>query len=271
MLKKAVFFTLLLSSRLYAVEESPWIGNLYEFNIQSKETYSRYRWIDSAFKQPSYAYNNYVTDVGISFVPAENLDLGLELEMARTPFQLYGFRSSALGARYVLLDDIAGDPLSLTLGLNLRAVSSRSVRDVSSPYASYMNYEITTALGKEFSEKGFWISRFYALGSIGIANHGSVWNRAYAAFEKCFFQTQVIKVFTVGYFGYGPKKIVDSNNFYGWGEVCHRSIDCGIQYRYGLSVWGEIGLSYAYRVLARSYPQNTQTAEISYTLPFSFF
>lgn len=271
MLKKVALASLLATSGVCALEESPWLGNVYEFNFQSEETYSRYRWIDGALKQPSYAYNNYVTGVGASFTSAENLDLGLDLEMARTPFQLYGFRSSALGVRYLLLNDISGDPLSLTLGLNLRAVSSKSVRDVNSPYASYMNYEITTALGKEFSEEGNWTSRVQMLGSVGIANHGSVWNRAYVAFEKCFFKNQVVKLFSSGYVGYGPKKTIDISDFHGWGEVCHRSIDCGIQYRYCLNLWGEIGLSYAYRVLAISYPQNVQTAELSYTLPFSFF
>ncbi len=264
-------FALLTSSILQGLEESPWLGDVYAFNLHSDVTYSKYRYIDNATLQPAYAYNNYLNDVSVSCTPAASLGVELGLEMARTPNQLYGFRSVFLASRYNVLDDIQGDPVSVIFGLILRGVGGRSTRDVSSPYASYMNYEALCSIGKEFSKKENWTSRGFVMGSVGIANHGSFWNRVYASLEGKCLESQVIKMFASGYFGYGKSKIVDTSHFRGWGSVRHSSLDLGVEYRYILSLWGELGVSYAYRVLAKSYPQNVQTVELSYFLPFSLF
>ncbi len=264
-------FAFLTSSILYGVEESPWIGDVYAFNLHSDVAYSRYRYIDNAVVQPAYAYNNYLNDLSVSFTPTPSLGVELGFEMARTPNQLYGFRSVAFASRYCVLDDIQGDPVSVTFGLILRGVGGRSTKDVSSPYASYMNYETLCSIGKEFSKEDNWTSRGFAMGSVGIANHGSFWNRVYASLEGRCLESQVIKMFASGYFGYGKSKKVDIDHFEGWGAIRHSSLDLGLEYRYVLSLWGELGVSYAYRVLAKSYPQNVQTVELSYFLPFSLF
>ncbi|MBS0627848.1 MAG: hypothetical protein JSS09_06515 [Verrucomicrobia bacterium] len=269
MKKYGIFF--LTSICVYSLDQSPWLGDVYQFNLDSMVAYSHYRYINHAKEQPTYTYRNYVTKETLSFTASENLELEMEIELARTPHQLYGFRSSAMQARYRLLDDIAGDPLSLTLGASLRGVGGRSVRDVSSPYSSYLNAEVMFSLGKEFTKTTEWTSRGYLAGLIGLANHGSVWNRVEANFEGKFFNAQVIKAFMAGYFGYGPKTLVNINHFHGWREIAHRSIDLGAQYRYCFPRWGDLGLSYAYRVFARSYPQNEQRIELSYYLPFSLF
>lgn len=261
----------LASSGLYSLDQSPWVGDVYGFNIQADVSYSHYRYIDHAKKQPSYTYRTYVTKETLSFTATDALQLDWEIELARTPYQLYGFRSSALGARYVLLDDIAGDFLSLVAGANVRGVGGRSVRDVNSPYSSYLNTEAMISIGKEFTKKRDWESRGYVTGFLGLANHGSAWNRLEAVYENKISDAHILQACMSGYFGYGPKKKVDINHFHGWGEIAHQSLDLGLQYRYCFARWGELGLAYAYRVFARSYPQNQQTIEISYSLPFSLF
>lgn len=269
---KYVFFAAISSaSALFSLEEKPWLGDVYSFGMQTECAYSRFRYIDHALVQPDYAYNNYLTNVGFSLTTQYDVELGVELEMARTPHELYGFRSSALGARYRLLDDIAGDFLSLVLGTEVRAVSGRAVRDVSSPYATYMNYEIFSSLGKEFTKDGDWKSRGYLLGSLGIGNKGAPWNRFEGVLEGRFRKSQVVSLFGLAYLGYGLHKTVNISDFHGWGNIQHRSLDLGLSYRYIFSLWGEVALSYAYRVVAVSYPQNTQTVELRYFLPFSLF
>ncbi len=113
MQKRLFIPAFLMASSLFSLEETPWLDTPYQFNLLEDVSYSRYRYIDQAITQPSYVYNNYLTSTGISFMPAPELEVELELEMARTPHQLYGFRSAAIGVRYILLDDIAGDVLSL--------------------------------------------------------------------------------------------------------------------------------------------------------------
>ena len=269
-MKKFTIFCL-ASTCLYSLDQSPWLGDVYEFNTKTDVSYSHYRYIDQAKEQPAYAYRSYLTKETLSFTASDVLELEWEMELARTPFQLYGFRSSALGARYCLLNDIAGDLFSITLGANMRGVGGRSVKDVNSPYSSYLNTEIMASIGKEFTKQKDWATRGYAAGFVGLANHGSAWNRFELAFEGKFLSSQVLKTIMTGYFGYGPKKMVDINHFHGWGEVAHRSLDLGMQYRYCFTFFGELALSYAYRVFAKSYPQNQQTIEVSYSLPFSLF
>lgn len=270
MKKEWGIFFLILSSQAFALEESPWLGNVYECELVTDFSYSQYRKIDHALVQPSYSYNNYVTQADLGMALSENIDVQWEINLARTPHQTYGFRSSALQGRLLLLDDIAGDPVSVTLGLNTRAVTGRAVKDVSSPYASYWNGEATISVGKEFTKAADWKTRGFVFASIGIANHGSLWDRYKAAFEARILSSQSLQVFGVGYFGYGHQKNVNIDAFSGWGKIWHGSLDVGAKYSYFFDLW-TLTLSYACRVLAYSYPEREQTIEFSYTLPFSFF
>lgn len=263
----ASFF--LCSQVLFSLEQAPWLGNVYEFEFQTDFIYSQYAKIEGALVQPAYSYNNYVTDAALSVALTPKIDVEVELDMARTPHQTYGFRSAALQGRYLFLDDIAGDLLSLNVGLNTRAVTGRSVRDVSSPYASYWNGEATLSLGKEFTKDSNWKTRGYVLGAIGLANHGSFWNRYEAAFAARIGLSQSAEIFSRGYFGYGSQKTVDINDFRGWGYVDHRSIDMGAKYSYLFEIWGSLSASYACRVWSVSYPQGEQYIQFTYTLPFS--
>lgn len=256
---------------MYSLDESPWFGDVYEFATKTDLSCSYYRYIDQAKEQPSYTYRSYLTKETLSFTASEALAFELEVELARTPYQLYGFRSSALAARYRLLDDVAGGFLSLVLGGNMRAVGGRSVRDVNSPYSSYLNTEVMASLGKEFTKDKDWKTKGYLVGALGLANHGSIWNRLEMVYEGKVLSAQVMQAFMSGYFGYGPKNQVNISDFHGWGQIAHRSLDIGLQYRYCFSLWGDLALSYAYRVFAKSYPQNQQTIQISYMLPFSLF
>jgi hypothetical protein len=265
----ALFFA--FSVQAFALEEAPWLGDVYEFELFTDVLYSQYRTIDHAIVQPSYAYNNYVTDFALSFTPSESIDVQWEINLARTPYQTYGFRSSALQGRYLLWDDTEGDPLSIALGLNTRAVTGRSVRDVSSPYASYWNGEATISVGKEFTKDADWKMRGFLFASLGLANHGSLWDRCKASFEARIKDAHAVQLFALGYFGYGQSKSVNINAFQGWGKIWHGSIDLGAKYSYFFDLWGTLSLSYACRVLAYSYPKGEQTLQLSYTLPFSVF
>ncbi len=262
---------LLLSLELFSLEEAPWLGNVYEFQFNTDFIYSQYSRISHALEQPSYAYNNYVTEASTSFTPTQNMDAEIEVNLARTPHQTYGFRSGALQVRYLFWDDIAGDPASINAGLNTRVVTGRAVADVSSPYASYWNGEATLSVGKEFTKDTDWKTRGYALGCIGLANHGSFWNRYKLAFEARVLKNQAIEAFSLGYFGYGHEKQVDIDHFKGWGFIKHRSIDIGAKYSYLFDIWGSLSVSYACRVWAYSYPQREQTVQLTYNLPFSLF
>ncbi len=265
------FIGLAFISAVEALDRKPWFGDVYEFELDASFAYSFYSTINHATVQPHGVSRSYVPLVGIGFVPSENISLDMDIEFARTPIQNFSFRSFAAQGRLLLLDDIAGDPLSWTVGVDMRGVSGKSVRDVNSPYASYFNAQVSSAIGKEISSGDTWVFRSYLWGALGLANHGAPWVNAYFAMEGNLQDTHRFTLFSDGCFGLGHRCEVNIFDFHGWGPYRHLSVDIGARYQYVFSLWGALGLRYAYRVYARTYPERLQLFEFSYTLPFSLF
>ena len=273
-MKKWLSFAALASPLVgSALEVKPWLGNEWEFQFDAAYTYSRYPNVQNGHPALRSSSNDQLLtfDLG-AVVLTPKLDFQLEAEFSDTPRQKWGVRSTAAQVRYQWLDDIPGDDfVSLTTGANVRLVARHSLHDVSCPYHSDVNVEVNASVGKEWSRRTSWSWRTFAFGGVGIANHGSPWDRCCAVFEAHFTGSQVIKVFGEGYFGYGDKTRVNIDRFKGWGFIAHRSLDIGAGYRYIFDLWGELELSYACRVIAKSYPQGEQTIQLTYNLPFSFF
>ena len=131
-MKKLLLPFCLAISSVSGLQTKPWFGDVYAFYIDPSFSYSYFHEVQDAVSQPKEVSNNYVADVDMGFTPSEYVDVDLEMEFARTPRQNFSFRSSALQGRFLLLDDIAGDPVSVTLGANIRAVGGKSTKDISS-------------------------------------------------------------------------------------------------------------------------------------------
>ena len=271
-MKNSVFFLFCAASfSLISLETKPWLGNVYEWQLQGAFTYSRYAKVDDASMQLSHPSNDKFYVMDLSFTPSESFDFEAEMEFADTPRQSLGLQSYALQGRYLWLNDISGDVCSLISGFNVREASRRSLHDVSCPYHSDFNFELTTAAGKEWSKQEWWISRCYGLLGLGIANHGAPWLRAMAIFEANRNNRNRLMVALEGYFGFGPKRHPDVDHFDGWGKFHHQSIDCAVGYAHHLPVWGTLGLRYAYRLFANTFPAHVNFITFYYQFPFSLF
>jgi hypothetical protein len=262
---------LCLACPSFALETMPWLGNQYEFDFQSAFTYSRYRKVQGASVQLKSPSNDYDLLLDLGFTPFSVFDMRAELEFAETPRQSWNWRSVAIQGRFQWLDDISGDPISLTTGFNFRGVPHHSLSDVSCPYASYANYELTVSAGKEWSKEGMWTMRTYAFATAGIANHGSPWTQELLVWQFNWEDTYELSFFAVGDFGFGGKQHVDVRHFNGWGKFQHQSIDLGLAYGHQISVYGMLTVSYAYRVFAHNFPERVNFFTLAYYLPFSLF
>jgi hypothetical protein len=262
---------LCLTCPSFALETMPWLGNQYEFDFSSAFTYSRYHKVEGASVQLKNPSNDYDLLLDLGFTPYSLFDVRTEIEFAKTPRQSSNWRSVALQARYQWLDDISGDPLSLTTGFNVRAVPHHSLRDVSCPYASYANYELTVSAGKEWSKEAMWTMRTYGYASLGIANHGFPWIQELFVWQFNWQDTHELSLFTVGNFGFGNKHHVNVRHFNGWGKFQHQSIDLGIGYGYQFSFYGTLAVSYAYRLFAHNFPERVNFFTLAYSIPFSLF
>ncbi len=253
-----------------AFEEKPWFGNQWEFRLDTAYTYSRFTSVQNALQPLKSPSNNQDLLFDLGFCPEDGLDVETEVEFAHTPRQLWARRSVGIQARFRLLDDLIGDPVSLSIGGSLRLVANNSIKDISSPYAARWNAEIHTAIGKEWSSGPSWRMRIYGLGTIGQGNRGSPWTRARLALANNEEDGKEVEIFAEGYWGFGSQQKVNINDFHGWGKIDHSSVDLGVGYHQHFPVWGTLGIDYAYRVYARSYPKAASTLTLFYKLPFSF-
>ena len=256
---------------LIALDQLPWYDDVYAFRSNTFFSYSYFHDVDGSTSHLSYPSNNYLTAAGVGFTLSEHIDLDVDLELAQTPRQNFSFRSSALQARYRIYNDIAADLISVVVGVNVRGVSSKSVKDISSPYSSYCNFEMTGAIGKEYSVQESWTMRWSWLTALGMATQGLPWIRSVGVFEGNLKDAHQGGMFAEGYFGLSGRNAVSVACFHGWGHVQHESIDLGGFYRYNMGLWGALRLSYSCRVFAHNYPEYEQRGVLNYEIPFSLF
>ncbi|MCK4934388.1 MAG: hypothetical protein KAR79_02260 [Simkaniaceae bacterium] len=272
MIKKALFALLLFFPfGIYSLDVKPWFHDLWQIYFTPSYAYSYYPSVAGGVKPSHYSSHNQLIsyDLGVSFL--EKWDTQIEVEFARSSKLDWGARSGAMQVRYLVLDDVAGDFISLTVGGNLRWVPSRNLRDVSCPYHSHFNAELGVGLGKEIDRVFNWLYRVYGYMGVGIANHGAPWIKPLAAFEFNYRNRHRYKVFSEGYFGFGSLDRVNIRSFYGYGKVQHQSVDIGGTYEYLFKIWGSFSFDYSFRVYAHNYPQFESRFKFAYNFPFSIF
>ncbi|MBI2743110.1 MAG: hypothetical protein HYX48_04255 [Chlamydiales bacterium] len=271
MRKSLLLLSILLPQALTALPKKPWLGNVYEFFLDTSYTFSFYRRVANGEPGTHHSSNDNQFFVGLGFTPSEYYDLAVEAEVSDTTRQSWNVRSAAIQGRYLWLDDILGDPLSLTTGVSIRGVHHSSLKDISCPYSGEANFELNMSLGKEWSRGPFWNLRTFGYGAVGIANRGSPWTQFLAVLETNHLDKYRFNLFARGDFGFGNKNFVNVNHFLGYGSIHHQSVDIGAGYRRMFDLWGSLTFEYAHRVYAHAYPQGTNFFTLWYHLPFSLF
>lgn len=266
------FFLLVLffSNLIYSLEKSPWFGDVFEFHFLSKYTYSHYSKVNGALIPLEKPSNDHLLHFDLSFSPTPQWSIDSDLEFIKTTRHEFNFSTVAFQARYLVKDDVIGDPVSLCIGANFRVVSSESLRDVSVLYHANVDFEGNAALGKEFSNAEYWRFRFWAYASGGIANRGSPWVRGEASIEGNLQEKKKWAVFLAATQGFGREEKINIYDFYGYGSARQRNLDVGLRYGNRLGVWGTFSFEYKRRIVAELCPENVNFFSISYLLPFCF-
>lgn len=252
-----------------AIEVQPWFGDVLEFHFLGGYTYSRFRTVQNASNQLTSPFNAHVAYLGLDFSPTPEWSIDTDIQVAATSAMSFNFRTAALQGRYLWLDDIVGDPISLATGVSIRATGSPALRDVSCPSHGNVDFECNVSLGKELDASENWRFRLWGYGAVGHANRGSPWVHAIAAFEMNYDDTHKWAFYADGMNGYGRYATVNTEHFYGYAKIRQKSIDVAARYGYRMGVWGTLRLEYQRRVLAKSCPANVNSFIVSYLLPFS--
>lgn len=263
-------WSLLLPLSAMALEVQPWFGDVYEFHFLGSYAYSRFRKVENAIPPLGRLFQAHVAYLGLDFSPTPTWSIDGDIQFADTTAQSFNFRTIALQARYLWTDDIIGDPVSFATGANIRTTASHALRDVSCPSHANVDFEVNFSLGKEFDASESWRWRTWAFGAVGHGNRGSPWVRAIIALETNIEDQHKWALYAEGINGYGRHTHIDPNNFFGYAKIREKAIDLGIRYGCSLGVWGTLRFEYIRRVLAKSCPENVNTFEVSYLLPFCF-
>lgn len=269
-MRKWLFFALfpLLANSL---EVQPWFGDCLEFHFLGRYSYSRFDKVDHGIPQLDSPFNVNLVYLGLDFSPTPEWSVDTDLQFADTTKEHpFNFRTAAIQGRYLWMDDIVGDKVSLATGASIRATGSKALKDVSCPSHGNVDFEINCSLGKEFDATESWRFRAWGFGAIGHANRGSPWVRAIAAVEGNYDDLHKWAVYVEGINGYGRHTRVLIDHFYGYAKIRQKSIDIGFRYGYAIGVYGTIRVEYIRRVLAKSCPENVNTFMVSYLVPFSF-
>lgn len=263
-----------LFSSLGALEVEPWLGELWELQFDPSYTYSRYTHVQNGVPHNPPTANDHFLNAGLGVSFASNWAADIDIEFADTPYQSMGYRSSGYQVRYTWLDDNIGDLVTLTTGFNLRGVSRHGLKDVSCPYHSDVNFELTGAVGKIWDrgqQRNEWVVRGFGFLGIGLANHGSPWTRFILSLDGTQEERHQIGISLAGYFGYGHQETVYIDHFHGYASIHHQSLDATALYAYHFDIWGHLDLSYTRRLYAHSYPAQVNFLTVRYVLPFSLF
>ncbi len=254
----------------YGFEKTPWLEFPYEFHFRSTFEESYYSSIDRAYPNRSQYQNSFNEELrfnlGVSTL--SYFEAQIETEFFQTKATTLTLESVGAQLRWQILDDIQGDPFSVTIGGLLRFVPDHALKDPYVPYAGLINFEGSFCIGKEFDEAFDWTKRVYLDLSIGQAIQGAPYLEADLVFQLHRMH-HLFGVFMESYFGFAHKKSINLNTFHGYGDIGHQSVDLGVEYSYLFDIWGVFSIQARYRPYAFAFPKNQASIELRYDFPFS--
>lgn len=254
---------------VFATEYQPWLGNIYEFEIQPSLTYQHFSKLSSGSHSIKYRSDDIFLNGSVrnSF---DSFGVELEAKFGWTKFQKGSFDQIKLTGRYVIADDLLGDSYGIVTGLSLGQASQKSVHDISSFHHGLHEAELFLSIGKEFPFETSWDRRWWTVLGIGTAvEKGSPWIRFHFVFEKSLCENQELRFFVHSLWGLGKKQLFPCH-FHGYGPICHQSIDLGLRYTYLLEYLGNASVEYSYRVHARNFPMQTHQVLAQFIYFYNF-
>lgn len=253
-----------------ATETLPWFGNIMEFEFRTTYSYEHYAHVTECDAFGDYSSNDQLLNLSLALSPVSQWNGEVELLVAHTRAQ--GFQVAHLRAtgRYLWLDDVVGDPISLTTGLSLTVPVKTSQQDISLGYHGDVEVEGHVAIGREITCCDTWLARAWVVGFAGIANIGSPWAGGEFAVEGNLCDTHRFRAFARGRCGFGDECLdVTQDPFQSYARIGHRNVDVGARYTYVMCCGSQLSVEYFQRIYSHNYPDNVHAIGVCYFWPFS--
>lgn len=249
---------------LGARDLKPWFGEDLWLELKVSDrvvTYDSIK-IDGS-ELPQSSRNNYSLVCG-SFAADDWLNAQIELGLAQRDQRSnwMDFDHLALTGRYLVMNDVAGDFLTLTLGVTGVIPHSSGVRDLNHRHHGYGHGEIHLAMGKELVCGETWSSRSWVYGGIGQGSRGSPWWRGSVGVESWLCDQHRLALSFDALGGWG-KQALDVDRFGGYDSIAHRSLDVGLDWVYDMGLSGEASIGWRNRLWARNTPKDVYEVHFS--------
>lgn len=266
---------LVTSSTLLGLDYSPWLGNIYEFegnfSLEADQS-QKVNTLRGNKKKHLHAEFAKAT-LGFTFDPEWSGEV--ELQGVKATHLSATIDSARIFLRRSFLNDIAGDPFSLTAGISLGLVNRKILHNLSLFNHGQIDGEAQFAVGKEFGyfgnreeQKSYfhaWAGAF-----IGTARKSAAWIRGEAHLETILKETHFFDLFLHDEKGLGSKKLHSIHNFQGYSHIAYEALDLGISYRYKAVGYGSLFGQVKRRLYGKFCPRDTAFFELGIIVPFSF-
>lgn len=252
---------------LCATELLPWYGQDLEIETRAISQMQAYRLVSEGHRTIPHSGCDLFFEVsaGTSFN-----DLAAELEVIASDsrYRHFGMDCLKLTGRYRWLNDVVADPVSLVTGISISQVFKPGLRNLSSFHHGGIEGEFHLSVGKEHSFGQYWISRYWGVVGVGVADMGYPWIRANVAWEHNYCEQHRLRLFVNSLWGLGYKSL-HVHEFHGYGSIGHQLVDIGIRYgrSFERSAW-VISLEYAFRAYAMNCPKEVNSVYLSVEYPF---
>lgn len=251
-----------------ATQLKPWFGNVFEFEARATYFAQNFENMDTGLGPQYYNSNDNFGALSLATNIWGNWNVELEVVAGETRAHSFNFDSALLTGRFLVLDDVIGDPVSLTVGITAIQTNRISLYDPARFHHGFLGAEFHAAVGRETVCGARWNRRWWVVGAVGTADIGSPWMRGDAFYE---FQLKCQSSLELGVrtlWGFGDDNILLLEDFAGYGPIAHRSVDLGVAYIYRFDIWGSLRLEYRHRVYAHNFPEQVNFFLVEYLYPF---
>jgi hypothetical protein len=267
---KQLFLIFLCSLSLYATECGPWLPPLWEFESRIGYGYSHTERVQSP--SGSFKYNNNYHEVygslGMTVWPETNIEA--ELSFVKSETLPFSYEVFACTARRLLLDELAGDWISATIGVTVALPSARILKDFNYAYHGYFNSELHLALGKEFCHTCTmdWGWRLWGLIGMGIAERGSPWTHGLLVFDQALSRKLRLSLLLESLFGLGNQNIEPLQPFEGYASIHHQTVDLAAALHYDIGIYATFSFLGYINLYAHNFTQHTFGCNATLLIPF---
>lgn len=254
---------LFLCLPLFATELRPWFGPTFQPEIRASYHFQYY-------PQPFGGETLHSGILSGLISPWPTWSTELEFAITDSTQRGFFFDYGKWTVRYLLMDDVVGDPVSMTVGGSLTFPSATSIRDIGTFHLGSVNLELHTAIGKEITCGYDWAWRMWALGAIESSFQSWPHVNGRLVVERNLRDRHHFQLALLGEVALSGRSLPPPRFFPGYAKIQTRYLDIEGCYTYLIPFSWQIKICYAYRLAAKNTPRRLHSVLITLFYPLSF-